>query len=330
MLGVRYLKAPATVYVQHYKGGTVRKEGQGLSFYYYGPTSIIVQVPTTSVDVPFAFTEASSDFQDVTVQGTLTYRANDPQKLAKLLDYTLDANGRYQSDDPSKLGDRLVGAAQVGARQFVHTQPLRDVLVGSTALVERMRQSLADSPTLSELGVEILEVAIVSINADPEMTKALGAEAREQLLREADEAMYSRRNVSVELERTIRENEMQTEKVVAERQREIRETEMQAEIAVEEQRAALVESRVENERKEAEARGEALRAVLEPVKEVDWRTLLAMQGGAEASTFIASAFDQLAQGAEKIGNLNITPELLDSLTRKPTAVPYGIADPHGH
>lgn len=323
MLGVKYLKAPATVYIQHYKGGTVQKQGHGLSFYYFGPTSVIVQVPTTSVDVPFAFTEATSDFQELTVQGTLTYRANDPQKLARLLDYTINASGRYQSDDPSKLGDRLVGAAQVGARQFVHAQPLRDVLIGSTALVQAMRQSLLSSPTLTDLGVEVLEVAIVSINADPEMTKALGAEAREQLLREADEAMYSRRNTSVELERTIRENEMQTEKVVAERQRDIRETEMRAEIAVEEQRAALVESRVENERKEAAARGEALRAVLEPVKEIDWRTLLAMQGGSDASTFIASAFDQLAQGAEKIGNLNITPELLDSLIQKSNPQTFG-------
>ena len=78
-------------------------------------------------------------------------------------------------------------------------------------------------------------------------------------------------------------------------------------------------SRVENDRKEAEARGEALRALLEPVKNVDWRTLLAVQGSSEASTYIASAFEQLAQGADRIGNLNITPDLLESLTRQASA-----------
>jgi regulator of protease activity HflC (stomatin/prohibitin superfamily) len=316
MLGIRYLKSPATVYVQHLKGGRVRQEGPGLSFYYYAPTSVIVQVPISSVDVPFAFTETTSDFQDVTVQGNLTYRVNDPVKLAGLLDYSIDPGGRYRSDDPSKLGERLVQAAQTGAREFIHTQPLRAALVGSAALVEAMRVALGQSATLTQLGVQVLEVAITTISADPEMSRALQAEAREQLLKEADEALYARRNTSVELERTIRENELQTEKVVAQRQREVRETQMEAEIAVEQQRATLVETRVENERKEAAARGDALRAVLDPVREVDWRILLAMQGDADSGTLIASAFDQLAQRAERIGSLNISPELLEALTRR--------------
>ena len=316
MIGIRYLKSPSTVYVQHLKGGQVAQEGPGLSFFYFAPTSVIVQVPISSVDVPFAFSEVTSDFQDVTVQGNLTYRVNDPAKLAGLLDYSVDHRGRYQSDDPSKLGERLVHAAQTGARQFIHTQTLRDALVGSDALVEAMRMALSESVTLTQLGVGVLEVAITTIDADPEMSRALQAEAREELLKEADEAMYARRNTSVELERTIRENELQTERVVAEREREIREAQMQADISVEQQRAELVDTRVANERKEAEARGETLRAMLEPVREVDWRTLLAMQGDADAGTLISSAFDQLAQGAERIGNLNISPELLESLTQR--------------
>jgi hypothetical protein len=79
----------------------------------------------------------------------------------------------------------------------------------------------------------------------------------------------------------------------------------------------LVETRVENERKEADARGAALSAILSPVRDVDWRTLLAMQGEASSDTLIAAAFDQLAQNAEKIGQLNISPDLLTTLlTRK--------------
>ena len=93
----------------------------------------------------------------------------------------------------------------------------------------------------------------------------------------------------------------------------VRETEMASEIAVEQQRSTLVESRVENERKEAEARGAALRAVLDPVRDVDWRTLLAMQGSARSDLLIASAFDQFARNAEKIGQLNISPDLLTTL-----------------
>jgi regulator of protease activity HflC (stomatin/prohibitin superfamily) len=270
-------------------------------------------VPVSSVDVPFAFAEVSSDFQDVTVQGNLTYRVRDAAKLASLLDYTVDAWKRYQSDDPSKLGERLVQAAQTGARTYIQARPLREVLVNSPSLVQSVGDALRQSETLTQLGVEVLEVGITSLKPDPEMSKALQAQAREQLLKEADEAIYVRRNSAVELERTIRENELNTEIAVAQKRRQVRETEMQAEIAVEQQRAALVESKVANERKEAESRGEALRAILEPVRDLDWRTLLAMQGNVHSDAIISSAFDRLAQNAQKIGELNISPDLLTTL-----------------
>lgn len=315
MLGIRYLKTPSTTYTLLYKGGRLRRQGPGQSYFYFAPTSVLAMVPISSVDVPFAFTETSSDFQEVTVQGNLTYRIGDPQRLAELLNYTVDVHGRYLTDDPSKLAERLVQTVQTAARRFLQSQPLRELLVASAALVDAVTAALKSSATLTQLGIEVLEVVVTSIKADPEMAKALQAEARELLLKEADQAIYARRNASVELERTIRENELQTERVVAERQREIRETEMAASIAVEQQRTALVETRVANESKEAQSRGEALRAMLEPVRNVDWRTLLAMQGHAESSTLIASAFDQLAQGAERIGQLNISPELLQALTR---------------
>ena len=35
MLGIRYLKVAPTTYVLHYKGGKVRQEGPGLSFFYF-------------------------------------------------------------------------------------------------------------------------------------------------------------------------------------------------------------------------------------------------------------------------------------------------------
>ena len=72
MLGIRYLKSPATTYVLHYRHGAIVRQGAGLSFYYFAPTSVIALVPISSVDVPFAFTEVSADFQELTVQGTIT------------------------------------------------------------------------------------------------------------------------------------------------------------------------------------------------------------------------------------------------------------------
>lgn len=313
MLGFRYLKASATSFVLQFRKGELVRQGPGLSFWYFAPTSTISIVPISSVDVPFAFREVSSDFQEVTVQGVMTYRVAEPSRLANLLDYTVNPNRQYLSDDPSKLGERLVQAAQTGARQFIQTQPLRTVLLGSASLADAVLNELRRSSTVSQLGIEILGVSVTSIQADPEMAKALQAEAREQLLKAADQAIYARRNTSVELERTIRENELQTEIAVAIKQRNVRESQMAAEIAVEQQRRALVDTRVENERKEAQAKGAALQSILAPVKDIDWRILMAMQGQVQPGTLISSAFDQLAKNANKIGNLTITPELLNAL-----------------
>ena len=316
MLGFKYLKVPATTYVLQYRNGRVVRKGSGLSFFYFAPTAVLAYVPVTSVDVPFAFTEVSADFQDTTVQGTLTYRVTDPERLAGLLDYTVDPAGRYKSDDPSKLGERLIQNTQTAARAFIQGQKLRQLLTASAPLVGAIRAALKQSETVAQLGVEVIDVAVGSIKSDPEMAKALQAEAREQLLREADEAIYARRNASIDLERTVKENELKTEVTIAEKQRHVHETKMAGEIAVERQRSDLVETRVANERKEAEARGATLQAVLGPIREVDWRVLLAMQGNGAAGTLISSAFDQLAHNAEKIGQLNITPDLLQALLPK--------------
>ena len=44
----------------------------------------------------------------VTIQGQLTYRVADPRQLAALLDFSIRPNGKYRSDDPEKLPERLV------------------------------------------------------------------------------------------------------------------------------------------------------------------------------------------------------------------------------
>ena len=313
MFGIRYKKVPPTTHVMQYRGGQLVREGAGLSFFYFAPVSVIAQIPIASTGVPFVFNEVTSDFQDATIQGELTYRVSNPTTLATLLDFSVDPRGRYRSDDPSKLNDRLIHATQILARAFTQKQPLRQLLVSSDTLVESILQGLKASEAVSMLGVEILGLSILSIKASPEMAKALQAEAREHLLQEADEAIYARRNTAVELERQIKENELQTEKAIEQKRREVRETKLAADVALEQGRAELVDQQVENERKESQARSDALRALLEPIKDVDWKTLLAAQSGLDPGQLIAMAFRDLADNAEKIGTLNISSELLQSL-----------------
>lgn len=313
MFGIRYLKVPPTTYAIQYSSGKIKREGAGLAFFYFAPTSQIVQVPLESTDVPFVFNETTADFQDATIQGELTYRITDAKRIADILNFSVDERGRYNTEDPTKLGDRLVHAAQIIARSFTQKRPLREVLVNSDGLISELLAVLVDSPTVKMLGVEVLGLSILSIKPTPEMSKAFQAEAREDLLRRADEAIYARRNNAVQLERTIKENELNTEIAVETKRRQVRETQMAAEIAIEQQKATLVDSKVANDQKEADARAHALQVTLEPLKNIDWRVLMAASGGGDPRQNIALAFRELAENAGKIGELNITPDLLRGL-----------------
>jgi SPFH domain/Band 7 family protein len=309
-----YMKAAPTTYVLHYQGGRLRREGPGLAFLYLRPASTIVAVPLASRGVPFVFNEITADFQAVTLQGQLTYRVADPRRLATLLDFTIRPNGTYLSDDPDKLPERLVETLQILARAAIQRRSLREVLVGSEEILGEVLAAARTAEPLAMLGIELLGLSILALKPTPEIGRALEAEAREALQRESDEAIYARRNAAVEQERRIKESELNTEIAVQEKQRQIRETQIGADIAVEERRSALVERRSENERRDADARAYTLRATLEPLQSVDWRTLMAVSaGGADPKLMIALAFRELAENAAKIGEINVTPDLLRSL-----------------
>ncbi len=314
MFGIRFMKAAPTTYVLHYAGGQLKREGPGLSFFYWGPASTIAAVPLASVDVPFAFEEKTSDFQSVTVQGQLAYRVADPRRAAGVLDFSLGPDGQYRSEDPARMDERLVRAAQVLARGVIEKMPLRQALAGADDLAKDLLPALKEDPTIALMGLEILALAVQSVRPTPEMARALEAAAREALQRESDEAIYERRNAAVEQERRIKENELNTEVAVEEKKRQIRETQMAAEIAVEERRKELIERRAENDRKDADSRAYAIEATLKPIRGTDWKTLMAVAaGGADPKLMIALAFRELAENAQKIGELNVTPDLLKSL-----------------
>jgi hypothetical protein len=294
MLGVRFMKAPPTTYVLHFANGRVRREGPGLSFVYWAPGATIVAVPVGSADAPFAFQEATADFQSVAIQGQVTYRVTDPRRLAAVLDLSLGPAGGYRADDYQKLPERVVNAAQALTRAETQRLPLAAALTDASGLGARVLAGLRTADAVVQLGVEILGLAILAVRPAPESAKALEAEAREALQRRSDEAIYARRNAAVEHERRIKESELQTE------------------IALEERRARLLDERVANDRKEAESRAFALETTLAPVRGLDWRMLMALRGGDSGST-IALAFQELAANAARIGEVNISPDLLRAL-----------------
>jgi regulator of protease activity HflC (stomatin/prohibitin superfamily) len=311
---LNFIKVPPTTYLLQFKRGKIKREGVGLSFIYYAPTSTIVTIPLGSADVPFVFQEATADFQAVTIQGQLTYRVADPKRLASLLDFSVDTRRAYCSDDPRKLPERLVHIMQTLTRAITQRLALRDGLVSSDAIVEEVLAKLRASEAVSTMGVEIMGLSLLSIKPTPETSRALEADAREALQRRADEAIYARRNAAVEQERLIKESELNTEIAVEGKKRQIRETQMAAEIAVEQQRSQLIDRRVENEHKDADSRAYALTETLKPLRDLDWKTLMMLGGkGADSKAMIALAFQEMAENAQKIGELNVSPDLLKSL-----------------
>jgi len=339
MLGIRFIKVDPTEFVIQFKKGRIVREGVGLSFFYFGPSTSLVRIPVGSVDVPFIFEEVTADFQQVTIQGQLTYRVAEAKKLSALMNFTLAPNGReYASEDPKKLPQRLINHAQVLTRASLKSLRLRDALGQSDALVASLRAGLQSADAISSIGIEILGLSILAIKPTPETSRALEAEAREQVLRQADEAVYSRRNAAVEQERNIKENELNTEiaienkkrqiretqmeaeKSVQQKKREIREAEMAASIAIEEKNRELVALATGNARQEADAKAYAVAALMKSLSEADPKTIQALASvRMEPGQLVALAFKELAEGAEKIGQLNVSPELLRELLHRETA-----------
>src|SRR5205814_7155120 len=103
-----------------------------------------------------------------------------------------------------------------------------------------VRQRLTASTEVAALGLEVLGLSLLAIKPTPDTARALEAETREQLLKEADEAIYARRNSAVEQERAIKENELNTEIAVENKKRQIRETQMEAERTVQEKNHLLL------------------------------------------------------------------------------------------
>jgi hypothetical protein len=336
MLGLRFIKVQPTDYIMQYRKGKLVREGAGLSFLYLALTSSLVRIPIESVEVPFIFNEVTSDFQEVTIQGQITYKVSDPIKLSQLMNFTLTPNGKsYESEDPEKLPQRLINHTQVLTRSLFNTLPIREALIASESLVASLKKDLENAEAISSLGIEILGLSILAIKPTPETSRALEAEAREQILLQADEAIYSRRNAAVEQERAIKENELDTEIAVENKKRQIKETQMEAEksvqgkkrelreaematkISLEEKNKELLSIATENTRLNADTKAYGVSVLMKAFSATDPKIIQALtSSGMDADKLVALAFKELAEGTERINHLNISPDLLREIMEK--------------
>jgi len=335
MFGFRFIKFQPSEYVLKYRNGKIVKEGTGISFYYYAPTTSIVAVPVGSTDAPFIFEEVTSDFQTVTVQGQITFRIVDQKKIAQLLNYTLDMKGKgYASDDHQKLPQRVINIVRVLTKKTLEGLQLKDAIKSSEILAQGILDEIRKNEEINLLGIEILGLSILAIRPSKETARALEAQAREQILKKADEAIYERRNASIEQERRVKENEFNTEIAIENKKKQVRETQLEAERAVqqkqnqlkeekldfetnlEEKRKDLIELTVLNSKAKADAKAYELSAVMKSLEGINPNIIQSLANiGMQPNKLIAIAFQELAENAEKIGQLNISPDLLQEIIK---------------
>lgn len=336
MLGIQYFKADSSTFVIKTVNDRIRKKGKGLSFFYNVATASIAAVPVSAQEAPFIFKLLTADFQAVTVQGQVTYRVAVPETMAEMLNYSLKNDGlSYVSEDPLKLSDRVIRIVQSIVQNKVQTTGLREALKLGQTLVALLREQLAGESPLAALGIALLDISISAVQPTPETARALEAEARESILKEADDAIYDRRKSAVEQERTIKEAELQTELSVQQKEQEIEESRilnertiqrgkvetererLQAEIAAETQRKALVTLNSENSRQQADAEAYAITERMKAFRELPVENLKAMAlAKMDPEQLMAMAFESLAQNAGKIGELTITPDLFGQMLKK--------------
>ncbi|MCX4904794.1 SPFH domain-containing protein [Streptomyces sp. NBC_00878] len=269
-LGWRHLRGAPTAHVRHHRGGKLLHDGPGLSFWFRALTAAVSEVPVDDRELAMTFHARTSDFQDVAVQATVTYRVSDPALAAARLDFSIDPDtGVWRGAPLEQLGTLLTETAQQHALDVLARTTLSAALVDGVAAVrERVAVGLGAEPRLPATGIEVVAVRVVALRPEPEVERALRTPARELIQQEADRATYERRAVAVERERAIAENELDSQIELARREEQ------------------LVDQRGTNARREAEehAAADAVRAGAEAA-----RTVRLAQAEAERSVKLAEA-----------------------------------------
>ncbi len=314
----RHLRGSATAYVQHVTAGRLRHGGTGASFWFRPLSAVLSEVPVDDRELPLLFHARTADFQDVTVQMTLTFRFADPTLAAGRVDFSIDPDsGLWRGTPLEQVAGLLTESAQQHAIDLLAGAGLTTALTAGVGPVrDAVAGGLAADARLAETGIAVVDVRVVAIRPEPEMERALRTPTREQVQAEADAATYARRATAVERERAISENELASQVELARREEDLvgqrgvnarREAEnaaAAAEIAAEskarrDRAAAAVEA--ERTRVQGEARGAANRA--------EWAVWVDMP----VETVHALALRQLASNLPQIQNLTVTPDMLTGL-----------------
>lgn len=311
----RHLRGSGTTHVEQIRNGKTIRAGVGASFWFRPLSAVLNEIPVDDRELPLMFHARTSDFQDVTVQATITYRITNPATAAGRIDFSIDPDtGLWRSTPLDQVAGLLTESAQQYAIDLLATVDLNAAMAGGVGPVRTViADGLAGDARLAETGIAVVGVRVVAVRPEPEVEKALRTPTREQVQQDADKATFERRAVAVERERAIGENELQTqielarreEQLVAQRganaRREAEENAAAGGVAAEAEArrtVTLAEARAEGTRLAGAAQGDAEAARVAAYRDVSETVLLAL------------AVKELAANLPKIETLVLSPDLV--------------------
>lgn len=302
-----HLRAEPSTWLIHFQGGHRRRAGRGLSIWFRQLDSSIAQVPLDDRELDLMFHGRSSDFQEVSAQGVVTYRVLDPDLVAERIDFSISLeNGRYLRTPLEQIAALLTQHAQQYVWDYMTTTPLRTILVDGVGEVRaRIRDGLAAEERIAALGIEVVAVRVAAVRPTSEVELALQAPVREQIQQQADEATFERRAMAVEKERAIEENELQNRIELARREEQ------------------LVAQRGANDRLQATEEAAASRItavakahtieVVDHVRIQAERERMAIVRDLDPRMMLAMAAKEAAGKLRSIEHLNVSPDMLSPM-----------------
>lgn len=315
---LRHLRAEPSRHVLRFSRGRLTASGRGLAFWFRSMSTSIAEVPVDDRELPFLFHGRSSDFQDAVVQGVITYRVHDPERIADRVDFTIDlASGRYLHKPLEKLSGLLTELSQQFASDYlVHTELTSILDEGIEVIRDRIEHGLRSDGSLEDMGLEVVSVRVGSIKPEAELERALQVRVRETIQQQADEATFERRALAVEKERAIQENELKNQIELARREEELiaQRGENERKRVTDENDATRIaaEGAARRTEIEATARADSIRTV-EGARVSTERDRMEIYREFPADRLLGLAAQSFASKLQKIEHLNLTPDLLGTL-----------------
>jgi len=315
------LRSDASNHVIRYRGGRIRQSGRGLVFWFRPETASIAELPMDDRETTLFVNGRSKDFQQVAVQGMLTWHVVEPELLASRVDFSIAlGTGRPQGEPIERIETRLAGLVNQAALQYLAEHPVRAVLdAGIEPLRLRLEAALAEATSLTDIGIAVVAVRVTSLAPSSELERALQTPTFEALQQKADEATFERRALAVDKERAIAENELANKTELARREKTL---------ITEEAENARNRATGLAEAREVEAGSEAARIrVIEAAKAEAEQAHIAVYRDLPPAVLMGLAARELAGKLDTIEHVNITPDLLATLIGEFRKAPVALIEP---